>query len=200
MTRFLLIRHALTDTAGKRLVGRMEGVHLNAEGLEQAGHLALRLSGLKVNALYSSPLERALETAAPIGKLFHLESIGCNDFIEMDFGEWTNCLIEEIKDQTGFKQFNSFRSNTRIPGGEMMAEAQLRIISGIEILRRQHDGETVIIVSHSDLIKAAICWYAGIHLDLLQRIEVSPASVSIVELYDETARMVTINNTGELKF
>lgn len=193
MTRFLLIRHATTNAVGKKLSGRTAGVHLNAEGQTQAIKLAEQLAGMPINAVYSSPLERAVETAEPIAKMHHLETIICNDFLEIDFGEWTNASFETLQNEHQFHLFNSFRSITRIPGGEMMLEAQTRMIAGLQRLCTQHPNETVAVVSHSDLIKAAIAYYAGIPLDLFQRIEISPASVSIVEVYAETARIMLMN-------
>lgn len=198
MIKFLLIRHATTDSVGKRLSGRTPGVSLNEAGQRQAQELAQRLARLPITAIYSSPLERALETAAPLAASLHLQPVICEDFMEMHFGEWTNCTFEDLQNQTGFKLFNTFRSSTQIPGGELMLEAQTRIITGLQKLRGQHPHETIAVVSHADLIKAAVAYYAGIHLDLFQRIEISPASVSVIELYDETARLLLLNDTGEL--
>jgi probable phosphoglycerate mutase len=200
MTRFLLIRHATNDTVGKRLTGRMAGVTLNAEGKAQAQKLAERLAGLPIAAIYSSPLERAIETAEPIAKLLYLENRISEDFIEIEFGEWTNTAFKEIEDQPQFQHFNTFRSHTRIPGGELMLEAQLRIIKGLERLKLEHPGQTVAVVSHADIIKSAVAHYAGIHLDMFQRIEISPASVSVIEIYEETARILLINDTGSINF
>lgn len=199
MIRFFLIRHATNDTVGKIFAGRMAGVNLNAEGREQARKLAERLAGLPISVVYSSPLERAVETAEPLAELLNLKIEICEDFVEIDIGEWTNLTIEELEMQTKFRLFNSFRSNTRIPGGETMLEAQARMIAGLEKLRLRHEGETVAVVSHADLIKAAVAYFAGIHLDMFQRIEISPASVSIVEIYEETARILTVNHMGEIK-
>jgi probable phosphomutase (TIGR03848 family) len=199
MTKFLLIRHAVTNAVGKKLSGRMEGVQLNEEGKVQAQRLAERLTGLPIHALYSSPLERTVETAKPIAQQLNLENIICEDFLEIDFGQWTDCAFEELQNDAQFKLFNSFRSCTRIPGGEMMLEAQARIIAGLQKLCVQHPNQTVAVVSHADLIKAAVAYYAGIHLDLFQRIEISPASVSVVEVYEETARILLINDTGEIR-
>jgi probable phosphomutase (TIGR03848 family) len=199
MTRFLLIRHATNDTVGKRLTGRMAGVTLNEEGKAQAQKLAERLIELPIAAVYSSPLERALETAAPIANLLRLEKIVCEDFLEIEFGEWTNAAFKELEDQPQFQRFNSFRSCTRIPGGELMLEAQVRIMKGLEKLRIQHPDQTVAVVSHADLIKSAVAYYAGIHLDMFQRIEISPASVSVIEIHDESARILLVNHTGEIR-
>ncbi|MDB5261512.1 MAG: hypothetical protein JWQ14_793 [Adhaeribacter sp.] len=198
MTKFLLIRHATTDSVGKRLSGRMAGVPLNEEGRAQARKLATRLAGLPITAVYSSPLERAVETATPLAEIFNLQPVICQDFVEMNFGNWTNSAFTELQADTAFERFNSFRSNTRIPGGELMPEAQLRMITGLQKLGAQHPRETVVVVSHADLIKAVVAYYAGIHLDLFQRIEISPASVSIIQIFDETARILLVNDTGEL--
>lgn len=200
MIKILFIRHALTHSVGKRLAGRAPGLHLNTEGEQQANQLAQRLAGLPIGAIYSSPLERAMETAQPVAQILNLPCNACADFIEIDFGNWTNCSIEELKRDPVFERFNTFRSLTRPPGGELMGEAQLRIIRGIEQLRIQHPDEVVAIVSHADLIKAAIAWYAGISTDMLQRLEISPASISIVEIYDETARLLLMNHTGSISF
>jgi probable phosphomutase (TIGR03848 family) len=198
MTRFFLIRHATTDAVGKKLSGRMNGVHLNEQGKAEAQHMAERLGGLQVSAIYSSPLERAIETAEPVAKTLRIPIINNDDFLEINFGEWTNCSFKELELNHEFKLFNLFRSCTRIPGGEMMIEAQARIVSGLQKLYVQHPNKTVVVVSHSDLIKSAIAYYAGIHLDMFQRIEISPASISIIELYDEAVRILLVNGTGTI--
>jgi probable phosphomutase (TIGR03848 family) len=199
MTKFLLIRHALTDSVGKRLSGRTPGVPLNAEGQAQAQQLAIRLADMPIAAIYSSPLAHAVQTAAPIAAQHDLETSISEDFLELDFGNWTNCTFQELHDQPQFQRFNSFRSSTRIPGGELMLEAQARAVAGLGKLCAQHPGQTVAIVSHADILKAAVAYYAGIHLDLFQRLEISPASVSVLEIFEETARILLLNDTGTLK-
>lgn len=195
MIKILLIRHAMTDMAGKRLSGRSLGIPLNDEGRIQAINLAQRISGLRIAAIYSSPLERAVETASPIAAAFNLPCIISADFNEIDYGKWTDMEIEDLVTDPSFRSFNIFRSSTKIPDGELMADAQMRIISGIEKLRIQHNDKTVAIITHADLIKSALAFYAGIHLDLMQRIVISPASISIVEIYDEAARILLVNST-----
>jgi probable phosphomutase (TIGR03848 family) len=200
MTRFLLIRHGATDAIGKRLTGRAPGLHLNEQGKLQVKELAERLRHLRINAVYCSPLERTIETAEPIAFELKLQPIISEEFLEIDFGQWTNCAYDDVKLQKDFQLFNAFRSSTRIPGGELMSEAQLRIVQGIEKLFPVHQDETIVIVSHADVIRAAVAYYAGIHLDLFQRLHISPASVSIFELYQETARIVLLNHTGNISF
>lgn len=200
MTRFLLIRHAVTDAVGHTLSGRNTGVPLNREGIAQAQSLARRLGHLPINAVYSSPLERALATAQPIADANGLDVTIMSEFEELHFGQWTGRSFSDLSPEAGFKLFNSFRSSFRIPGGETMLEAQARFLSGMEKLRMRHPEGTIAVVSHSDMIKAAIAHFAGMHLDLMQRIEVSPAAVSIIELYPETARIMLLNHTGDVFF
>lgn len=200
MTRFLLIRHATNHTVGKLFAGRMSGVHLNEEGQAQAQQLADRLALLSIDAVYSSPLERAVETAEPLARMKNLSVTICEDFLELELGEWTNTRFEDLAGDPQFKLFNTFRSCARIPGGEMMLEAQVRMVNGLQKLVCQHPDQTVAVVGHADPIKAAVAYYAGIPLDLFQRIEINPASVSVVELYEETARIRLLNHTGGISF
>lgn len=195
MTRFFLIRHALIDGYGTHLAGRAAGVRLNARGREQAAALAHRFAAAPLAAVYSSPLERALETAGPIAAATGREVIACDDFLEIDFGAWTGAALSELVDDPHFRRFNTFRSATCIPDGEYMLQAQLRIVTGINRLRSEHPDRQVAIVSHSDMIKAAIAYYAGIPLDLCQRLEISPASVSVVDIDEESVRIIGLNDT-----
>jgi len=195
MTRFLLIRHATTEAIGKRLAGRRPGMHLDEAGRRQAQVLAERLSRLPVAAIYSSPLERTLETAEPIAKLLGREVVSREELLEIEFGDWTGKDFGELDAVPGFQRFNGFRSCSPVPGGEFMLQAQLRMVLGLDALRRLHPDECVAVVSHGDMIRAAIAHYAGIPLDLFQRLEVSPASISTIDIDDRTVRLIGINDT-----
>jgi probable phosphomutase (TIGR03848 family) len=199
MTKFLLIRHGSTNMVGKRFSGRMPDVHLDENGKQQAKEIAQRLKSLPIKAIYSSPLERTIETAMPLAKELNLSVQTSEEFTEIDCGEWTGKEIDGLRDDKQFKLFNSFRSIAPVSGGEWMAEAQLRMVRQMQNLCLQHPGETIVVVSHGDLIKAAIAYYAGIHLDLFQRLEIDPASVSIVIIYEETARIHLINHSGAIR-
>jgi probable phosphomutase (TIGR03848 family) len=196
MTRFLLVRHAAIDAHGRSLPGRTPGVHLNAQGRLQAQALAQRIAGLPVSAVYSSPLERAVETADPIAKLLGLETAVSEELLEIGFGDWTGSDIADVAESPAFQRFNSFRSCAPVPGGEFMLQAQARMVAGLDALRARHAHAHVVVVSHGDMIKAAIAHYAGIPLDLFQRIEISPASISMVELDAATVRILAVNDTG----
>jgi probable phosphoglycerate mutase len=198
MTKILMIRHALTDTAGKKLSGRTKGIPLNAEGRKQAIALAEKLSLYPINAIYSSPLERTLETASLIAARHDLHVVTSEEFTEMDYGRWTNMEISDIRNDPDFILYNTYRSITRIPGGELVIEAQNRIISGLQKLVAEYEGKTVAVVTHADLIKAAISYYLGLPLDMMKRIEISPASVSIVETGKDFIRVSLLNYKTDL--
>jgi probable phosphomutase (TIGR03848 family) len=198
MAKILLIRHATNDTVSKRIAARVAGVHLNEEGNQQANAIAERLTHLKISAIYSSPLERAIETAAPLASKLNLPINKHGGLLEIDFGEWTNKTIDELKTIALFHQFNSFRSGTRIPGGETMAEAQLRIIKCMDELNQIHHNDIIALFSHADMIKSAIAYFAGINIDFLHRIEISPASVSAIQIFDAGAEISLLNHTGNI--
>lgn len=195
MIRLLLIRHAVTDSVGKRLSGRKPSVHLNERGRAQAEDLARRLAHLPIARIYSSPLERAIETAQPLAQRLNQEVVIDEGLVELHCGEWTDCTFEALRERPEFQRFNAFRSASRIPGGESMLEAQTRMVNFIERLYADHAHETVALVGHSDLIKATLAYYAGMPLDMMQRLEISPASVSMLDVYTETACIRLMNHT-----
>ncbi len=196
MTKFLLIRHASTDALGKNLSGRKPAVPLNDKGIEQATALATMLANSKVSAIYTSPLERAAKTAEHIAETLKLPVQIEEGLQELDFGDWTDKSFDELSNDQRFLRFNTFRSGTRIPGGEMMLEAQTRILQAMQRLAEKHPKETIALVSHSDLIKAALAYYIGIPLDMMQRLEISPASISVLDLYPDFASLQLLNFTG----
>jgi probable phosphomutase (TIGR03848 family) len=198
MTTFLLIRHAQTDSAGTALSGRMGGVHLNEEGRAQADELARHLRRIQVAAIYSSPLERAKETATPLAARFGIEVQSLNEIGELNFGDWTGHRLDDLAGDAQWHRFNAMRSMARIPGGEMMIEAQARMIAALERLRLAHGDETVAIISHGDIIKAAVAHFLGVPLDLFQRIEVSPASISVVVVEALAVRVLMVNHRVDM--
>jgi broad specificity phosphatase PhoE len=198
MTTFFLIRHASCNGLGRTLWGRTPGVCLNDKGKLQAERLANRFSGITLRAIYSSPLERAVETAETIARTMNLEVIKNPAFEEIDFGDWTGKSFEALSSDEYWRRFNTQRSATRIPGGESFLEVQDRIVRELETLASQYGSTTVAIVSHADVIKAAVGRFSSTPIDLLHRIEISPCSVSVVALDGDRARLLTINSTCEL--
>jgi probable phosphoglycerate mutase len=193
MTRFLLIRHASHDYLSKGIASWLPGVHLNAQGREEAGMLADALAGTRMDALYSSPLERTMETARVIAARVGIAVEEREAFGEVRFGEWTDASFAELDKDPRWRAYNRFRSGTRAPWGEMMIEVQSRVVVEMERIRAERPEATVAVVSHGDTIKAAVMHYAGIAMDFLQRIEISPASVSVVEIADWGPKLTVLN-------
>jgi probable phosphomutase (TIGR03848 family) len=198
MTTFFLVRHATTDAVGRRLTGRLPGVELNEQGRNEARALAARLSGVELAAIYTSPLERAQSTAQAIAHGRGLAPEVLLGLQEMDFGTWTGKTLHELAGAPDWQHFNSFRSGTRAPNGESMLEAQVRMVAALEQLREKHGNSRVALVSHGDPLRALLMHYLGTPLDLVHRIEVSPASLSVLELENHGVRLLRINDTGPL--
>jgi len=196
MSTFYLIRHATNDLVGNLLPGWMPGLSLNAEGHEQAERLAWTLLGRGITRIYSSPLERALETAAPIAKALDLKVEVRDGLGEVRTGKWTGRRIDELEHDPLWRRFLAFPSGSRAPGGESLAEVQARMVAELECLQARHPAETVAVVSHADPIRAALAFFAGIPADFWQRLEISPASFSILALDERAARILKLNETA----
>jgi probable phosphoglycerate mutase len=199
MTTFLLIRHAHCDPVGHAIAGRAKGVHLNDRGRTEAKALGARLAELAIDAVYSSPLERALETATEVADRHGLPVKAVAGLNEVDFGEWTGRTLVDLDSSPEWRSFNSFRSGARIPGGESMTEVLARALTELGHLRRTHgkSGQLVAVVSHGDVLRAVIAHYLGAPTDLFQRIEVSPASVSILTVEPHGPRLLLLNSLPE---
>ncbi len=183
MTTFFLIRHAHCDGVGEVLWGRRRDVHLNERGKRESRALAQRVVRNRLDAIYSSPLERALETAAVIAE--HTDGIPVNtneQLNELDYGEWTGATIESLRNDPVWQRFNTIRSRTPIPGGESIFEAQARIVAELKRLSLKHGNEQVAIVSHADMIKVALAYFAGLDVDRLGELNLPPCSISMLEL------------------
>lgn len=196
-TRVLLVRHAKTPSTGKVLPGRAKGLKLSDVGTDQAKRTAVRISDAfsDIAAIYASPLERTRETATPIAKQYGLSVQVAKGLIECDFGEWTGKEINKLRKTSEWEVVQNRPSLFRFPQGESFPEMQTRITQTIEELAKMHLGSTIVVVSHADPIKAAISSALGVHLDLFQRINISPCSVSIIDYGQNQTTVLSINNT-----
>ena len=197
----LLVRHGVTATTGKVLPGRAAGLHLSAKGVEQADVTAQRLADLAAapSALYASPLERARETAAPIARALKLRGKTDKGLLECDFGDWTGKTLASLRRKPEWRAVQNAPSTFRFPNGESFTEMQLRIWTTLERLAGVHPGETIVVVSHADPIKAAVTYAQGVPLDLFQRTVISTCSISALVLTGTTPIVLSVNNTGSLK-
>jgi probable phosphomutase (TIGR03848 family) len=199
-TLILFVRHGQTGTTGSVLPGRAPGLHLSDRGLEQAAAAAARIASLKnkPTAVYASPLERTRETAAPIAKALALRVRSDAGLLECDFGEWTGRRLKDLYKKPEWGTVQRYPSGFRFPNGESFAEMQTRINDAATRLAAKHPGETVVAVSHADPIKAAVATAVGTHLDLFQRIVVSPCSVTAIVYSRGGPTVLAVNNVGEL--
>ena len=196
-TLILMVRHGQTPTTGTSLPGRAPGLHLADSGRQQAEAVAARIAELdRIDAIYASPLERARETSAPIGKARGLKVGIDKGLLECDFGDWTGSLLKDLMKLPEWQTVQKFPSGFRFPNGESFTDMQGRIVGALDRLRAAHPGGVIVVVSHADPIKAAVAHAMGTHLDLFQRIVISTCSVSAVA-YSATGPVVlTVNSTG----
>ncbi len=196
-TTVVLVRHGQTETTGQVLPGRAAGLHLADEGRKQAEHAAsLIADGPPIAAVYTSPLERARETAAPIAAALGQRAKVDKGLLECDFGDWTGEKLAALMKKPEWATVQRSPSTFRFPGGESFAEMQHRIVSTLDRLRADHHGGTVVCVSHADPIKAAVANAIGTHLDLFQRIVISPCSLSVLSWTGFGPVVLSVNSTG----
>jgi probable phosphomutase (TIGR03848 family) len=198
-TTLVLVRHAVTAQTGPLLSGRAPGIDLSEAGVKQAENVGERLAVLPVRAVYASPIERTQQTAAHIASHHGLEVRTLPGVIEADYGEWTGGKISDLAKTDLWKVVQVAPSRARFPGGESISEMQSRMVTALEQVIADHPGELIVVVSHADPIKAAIAHFSGVHLDLFQRVMVSPASVTVFELGQFGAALVKCNDTGSLE-
>ena len=194
MTTVFLVRHARHDRVDHVLCGRMPGVTLGTEGRRQAERLAERFAREPIATIVTSPLERARETAEIIGDRLGLEVRVSVDLNEIDFGEWTGMSFDALDRDPRWSRWNRERGAAIPPGGESMAAAQARIVRQIEGVRDEFPDAGVILVSHCDVIKAALASVLGLALDAYQLFEIGPASVSVLALWPGGAKVVGMND------
>ncbi|MBM3718952.1 MAG: MSMEG_4193 family putative phosphomutase [Actinobacteria bacterium] len=198
-TLILLVRHGQTPTTGKVLPGRAPGLHLAETGRAQADAVAERIKVLpRIDAVYASPLERARETAAPIGRATGQRVRTHKGLLECDFGDWTGAELSTLMKKPEWATVQRAPSTFRFPNGESFTEMQVRIVSALDAIRAAHPGGTVVCVSHADPIKAAVAHAMGTHLDLFQRVVIGTCSVSAVAWSGFGPIVLTVNSSGSL--
>jgi broad specificity phosphatase PhoE len=194
MTTIHLVRHAVHPLVNRVLVGRTGGIQLGKEGREQAEALAQRLAGDEIGAVQSSPQQRALETAALIAAPLGLVVDIVPELDEVDFGQWAGCSFEELNRDRRWAAWNSERGTARPPGGETMLELQKRILGHLDRLEAEKPKEKLVLVSHAEVIRAALLHFLGIALDSFARVEIAPASISTLLLNGSGAQVIGCND------
>lgn len=198
MTTFLLIRHGAHVLGGETIAGRTPGVCLSPLGRDQAAAMAERVARAPVRAIYTSPVERAIETAQVLSERVRVAVNVAPDFAEVDFGAWAGRPIADLRQDERWQWWNRFRSGARTPGGESMLEVQSRVVGLLLRLCEDHAEDSVALVGHADPIRCALAYFMGIAVDLMLRIEVSLASVSVVRVGRGGPWVLSVNSTGEI--
>jgi probable phosphomutase (TIGR03848 family) len=200
MATIILVRHGENDwVKKKRLAGWIAGVHLNENGRRQAADAAQRLSHLPIKAVYSSPVERCVETAEQIAQSLNLPITQLEAVGEVRYGTWEGKKIKKLAKKKAWHTVQHYPSRHQFPQGETLREVQFRAVQALEQLSHQHNQETIVVVSHADLIKLILAHYLGVHIDLFQRIDISPASVSVLALpADGRVYVLRVNDNGPL--
>lgn len=199
MSTILLIRHGQNEYVKTgRLAGRLPGVHLDEVGRKQAEVLAQILKPLKLQAIYSSPLDRTLETAKPIAEVKGMQVQLREGLAETLYGRWEGQRLKTLQKRKLWPLIQISPSLVRFPGGESFTESQARIVMELDHLREEHkSGNSVIAcVSHADPIKLAIAHYIGLPMDLFQRLVIEPASISALRFSSHGASLIKMNDTS----
>ncbi len=194
MTRLYLVRHAEHDLVGRGLAGRAD-TPLNAAGRAQAERLGRWFARERPTALWTSPLPRARQTAEAIARGTGLAVGEAEALTEVDFGAWTGCGFDALEEDPVWRRWNAARALARAPGGEAMAEVQARMVGFLNRLCDSDPGGAHALVGHGDPIRAALAYYLGVPIDLFLRIEVSPASISVLAIDGWTPRVLRLNGT-----
>ena len=202
MALILLIRHAENEYVKEgRLAGRLPGVSLNDKGLGQAKALGEKLRKTKLTAVYSSPLERTMETAERIASPHNLDIIPSPGLVEVNFGDWQGKTLKSLRRRKLWKVVQGSPSQMRFPGGESFSEAQVRIVNTLNEINQNHKPKDIFVcVSHSDIIKLAIAHYIGLPLDMFQRLHISPGSISVLTVNEMGGHLLAMNVDNPITF
>jgi probable phosphoglycerate mutase len=195
VTTLLLIRHGENDYLKKNILpGRIPGVHLNDEGRQQVEALAAALKNLPIAAIYSSPLERAIETTSPLAQAKGLEIQVEPDLSDTDVGEWAGRLWKALERSKAWQVIQQTPSQFRFPGGESFAENQERVVATLERIAASHRKDKLVaVVFHADPIKLAVAHYIGLPLDHFQRLTARTGSVTILKINGPKIKLLALN-------
>jgi probable phosphoglycerate mutase len=197
LTVFLL-RHAAHDRVGDLLCGRMPGVALGETGRWQAARLARRFPPGRLDALYSSPVQRCRETAVALGATCGLDAAILPEAEEVDFGDWTGHGFAALEADPRWRDWNRSRDTAAAPGGESMPALRARVLALLEGLQSWHPEGRIALVSHAEIIRTAILQILGLPMQAYERLEVGPASISTLALWTGGGRLLGLNDVAHL--
>jgi probable phosphomutase (TIGR03848 family) len=203
MPLLLLVRHGENDyTKTNKLAGRLPGVHLNEHGQKQAQALGEALKDVPIKAIYSSPLERAMETAGPIAESHKLTIQQEPDLMDTDIGKWQGKSLASLRLTKAWKIVQSAPSRFRFPEGESFIDAQTRYVDVLERIIKMHHKpqDVVVVVFHADPIKMAVSHFLGMPLDHLQRLGCDTGSLTALYAGEASANLIKLNQRPPFDF
>jgi probable phosphoglycerate mutase len=199
--RLLLIRHAHTAAVGRTLAGRAPGLGLSAEGRGEAAALARWLAPAPLEAVYASPMARALETAAVLARPHALDVLHAPGLLEVDYGAWTGRDLATFDPDPAWVAWNAARSVASAPAGETFAAMQARAVAeALGLAARHGEGTLVAAVTHADVVRAVLGYVLGVPAELQLRLEIAPASITEIELAPWGARVHRVNERAASTF
>lgn len=203
MPTLLLIRHGENDyvKTGK-MAGRLPGVHLNERGKKQAEALAEALKDVPIKAIFSSPLERAMETADPMARSHQLDIHPEPDLMDTLIGKWQGRSWKVLRLTKAWKIVQNAPSRFRFPGGESFPECQMRIVNVLERVIQKHNKpqDVIAVVFHADPIKLAVAHFLGMPLDHFQRLSCDTGSLSALYVNESNANLIKLNQRPPFDF
>jgi broad specificity phosphatase PhoE len=195
---FHLLRHGEHGLLGRVLAGRMPGVGMTERGRAEIASQAERLAAEKIAAIYASPLQRTRESAEIVAARLGLPIEFRDDLLELDFGEWTGTTFDAIRADPRWQAWSTQRSLAAIPGGESMRAVQQRVVAALLELNERHLHETVVLVSHGDVIRSVLLFALGMPLDFYNRIEIGQGSISTINIGASGIRVPTLGERPRL--
>lgn len=199
MTTLVLVRHGLTRLTGPVLAGWTPGVDLDERGQAQAAAVAGRLRAVPLAAIVSSPLERCAQTAAAIAAGRDVEVAVDERVGEARYGDWTGAELKRLAKDPLWRVVQAHPSAVTFPAGESLRATSARAVDAVrEWNTTLGDAATYAVVSHADVIKALVADALGLHLDLFQRVQVDPCSVTVIRYTALRPFLVRLNDVGSL--
>lgn len=203
MPLLLLIRHGENEfVKTSKLAGRLPGIHLNERGQKQAQALGEALKDVRIKAIYSSPLERAMETATPIASAHKLEIVQEPDLMDTNIGNWEGKSLKVLRLTRLWRIVQSAPSRFRFPEGESFVESQARYVSVLERIIKKHNKpqDIVAVVFHADPIKLAVAHFLGMPLDHFQRLSCDTGSLTALYASESGANLMKLNQRPPFDF
>ncbi len=194
--RLYLVRHAVTGETDKTLSGRLPGIPLSPTGRAMATTMAEQLAAFPVEAVYSSPIRRCRETARILGRTWGLTPATVPGLVEADYGRWSGRSLRSLTRLKAWQRLMTAPARFRFPDGETLEEVRARAVAAVEAMADRHPAAEVVAVTHADVVRVLLGHYLGAPLDLIHRLHVRPAGVSVVELAADGSVRVPVVNWG----